>query len=146
MDGSHLYHLISLREDGLQMKLSDVQRMMDSYFKGNRIVVVLRQFANVLALIYPIYLILTRISFLNVFTGVLGNISIILYFAYFIGLILCFAKNDILTVTIAFGLKAILEIIDLFVFSINLNAILSIIAYAAITVLALYYNNMNADA
>lgn len=128
------------------MKLLDVQRTMDSYFKGNRTVVVLRQFANVLALIYPIYLILTRISFLNVFTGVLGNISVILYFAYLIGLILCFAKNDMLTVTIAFGLKAILEIIDLFVFSINLNSILSIIAYAAVTVLALCYNNMNADA
>ena len=127
------------------MKISDIQRTMDSYFKGHGIVVVLRQFANVLALIYPIYLILTRISFLDVFTGVLGNISIIFYFAYFIGLILCFAKNDIMTVTIAFGLKTILEIIDLFVFSINLNSILSIVAYAVITVLALYYNKINAD-
>lgn len=127
------------------MKLSDIQRTMDSYFKGHGIVVVLRQFANVLALIYPIYLILTRISFLDVFTGVLGNISIIFYFAYFIGLILCFAKNDMMTVTIAFGLRTILEIIDLFVFSINLNSILSIVAYAVITVLALYYNKINAD-
>lgn len=127
------------------MKISDIQRTMDSYFKGHGIVVVLRQFANVLALIYPIYLILTRISFLDVFTGVLGNISIIFYFAYFIGLILCFAKNDMMTVTIAFGLKTILEIIDLFVFSINLNSILSIVAYAVITVLALYYNKINAD-
>ena len=127
------------------MKISDIQRTMDSYFKGHGIVVVLRQFANVLALIYPIYLILTRISFLDVFTGVLGNISIIFYFAYFIGLILCFAKNDMMTVTIAFGLRTILEIIDLFVFSINLNSILSIVAYAVITVLALYYNKINAD-
>lgn len=127
------------------MKLSDIQRTMDSYFKGHGIVVVLRQFANVLALIYPIYLILTRISFLDVFTGVLGNISIIFYFAYFIGIILCFAKNDMMTVTIAFGLRTILEIIDLFVFSINLNSILSIVAYAVITVLALYYNKINAD-
>lgn len=127
------------------MKLLDVQRTIDNYFKGNRIIVVLRQFANVLALIYPIYLILTRISFLHGFTGVLGNLSIIFYFAYFIGLFLCFAKNDMLTITIAFGLKTILEIIDLFIFSISLNSILSIIAYAAITVLALYYNNMNMD-
>ena len=128
------------------MKLSDVQRTMDSYFKGNEIAVVVRQFANVLALIYPIYLILTRISFLNVFTGILGNLSIIFYITYLIGLILCFAKNDMRTVTIVFGLKTILEIIDLFVFSTNLNSILSVIVYAVLTVLALYYNKINAEA
>ena len=127
------------------MKLSNVQRMMDSYFKENGFMVVLRQFANVLTLIYPIYLILTRISFLDGFTDMLGNISIIFYFAYLVGLILCFAKNDMRTVTLAFGLRTILEIIDLFIFTINLNSILSIIAYAALTVLALYYNKMNAD-
>ncbi len=128
------------------MKLSDVQRTMDSYFKGKEIAVAVRQFANVLVLIYPIYLILTRISFLNVFTGILGNLSIIFYITYLIGLILCFAKNDMRTVTIAFGLKTILEIIDLFVFSTNLNSILSVIVYAVLTVLALYYNKMNAEA
>ena len=127
------------------MRLSEVQGTMDRYFRGNNVTVLLMQFSNILALIYPIYLILTRFNFLDFITGIFGTVSIIFYFAYFIGLILCFAKNDMLTVTIAFGLKAALEIIDLFVFSIGINSILSIVAYIAITIASFNYYKSNSN-
>lgn len=127
------------------MRLIELQKTMESFFKGNNITVVLMQFSNVLALFYPIYLILTRLDFLDFFTGILGMVSIIFYFAYFIGLVLSFAKNDMLTVTIAFGLKTALEIIDLFIFSIGVNSIISIVAYAAITLLSFNYYKNNRD-
>ena len=127
------------------MQLSEVQKTLDKYFKGNNIAVLLMQFSNILTLIYPIYLILTRISFLNFITGILGTVSIVFYFAYFIGLVMCFAKNDMLTITIAFGLNAILEVVDLFVFSISINSILSIIAYAILTIVTYNHHKNNTD-
>ena len=127
------------------MRLSEVQKTLDKYFRGNNVTVLLMQFSKILALIYPIYLILTRISFLHFVTGILGTVSIVFYFAYFIGLVMSFAKNDMLTITIAFGLNVILEVIDLFVFSIGINSILSIIAYAMLTLLTFNYHKNNVE-
>ena len=100
------------------MNLSDVQQSLYEYFKQKKIVVLLMQFAVILALVYPIYLIMTRLSFLNFITGILGHINIVFYFAYLIGLILCFAKRDMMAVFIAFALRTFVSIIDLFKFSV----------------------------
>ncbi len=127
------------------MRLAEVQKTIERFFKGNNMTVVLMQFSNILALFYPIYLILTRLDFLDFLTGILGMVSVVFYFAYFAGLVLSFAKNDMMTVTVAFGLKTALEIIDLFIFSIGVNSIISIVAYAAITLLSFNYYKNNTD-
>ena len=109
------------------MKLSDVQRTLNEYFKGSSILIIPMRIAPILTLIYPIYILLTRISFLHIITGIIGWFSILLYFAYFIGLILSFAKNDFKIITAAFALKTLVEVVDMVVFSFNINAILSIL-------------------
>ena len=130
-------------KDGVLMRLSEVQETMDKFFKDNSITVVLMQFSKILTLFYPIYLVLSRLSFLNFLTDIIGIVSIVFYFTYLVGLILSFAKNDMFTVAIAFGIKSILNIIDLFVFSVHINSIISIVVYALIAVAAFncYKNN-----
>lgn len=125
------------------MKLSDVQRTLNEYFKGSSILIIPMRIAPILTLIYPIYILLTRISFLHIITGIIGWFSILLYFAYFIGLILSFAKNDFKIITAAFALKTLVEVVDMVVFSFNINAILSILIYGFITFLAFNYYKSN---
>ncbi len=124
------------------MNLSDVQQSLYEYFKQKKIVVLLMQFAVILALVYPIYLIMTRLSFLNFITGILRHINIVFYFAYLIGLVLCFAKRDMMAVFIAFALRTFVSIIDLFKFSVSVNTVLSIIVYGILAFAAFnFYRN-----
>lgn len=125
------------------MKLSDVQNTLNEYLKGNAVWAMLMQFAPILTLIRPIYILMTRISFLHIVTGIIGWFSIFLYFAYFIGLILCFAKNDFKIITAAFALKTLTEVVDVFMFSFNINAILSIVIYGFLTFMAFNYYKSN---
>ncbi|MCD8181228.1 MAG: hypothetical protein LUF26_07115 [Firmicutes bacterium] len=127
------------------MNLSEVQKTLESFFKSKSITLVLMQYSAVLTLVYPVYLIMTRASFLHIITGILSAVSIIFYFAYLFGLILSFAKNDMLTVIIAFALITFIELLDLFLYSISVNAILSFLAYAAVTVMCFYYYKNNTD-
>lgn len=125
------------------MRLLDVQRAINEYFKGNAISIMLMRFTTILTLVYPIYLLLTRISFLHIITGIVSWFSILLYFAYIIGLILCFAKNDFKIITVAFAIRTLIEVVDVFMFLFNINAILSIIIYGFLTFLAFNYYKSN---
>lgn len=125
------------------MKLSDVQRTLNEYFNGNAILINGMRFAPIMALIYPIYILMTRMSFLHIIVGIISWFSILLYFAYFIGLILSFAKNDFKTITAAFALRTLTEVVDICMFSFNVNAILSIIMYGFLTFMAFNYYKSN---
>lgn len=125
------------------MKLSDVQKTLSEYFNGNAVSVMAMRFASVLTLIYPVYILLTRISFLHIITGIVSWFGILLYFAYLIGLILCFAKNDFKIITLAFALKTLTEFVDMFMYSFNINVVLSIVMYGFLTYSAFNYYKSN---
>lgn len=122
------------------MNLSDVQRTLYEYLKQKNIFLILLQFSIVLVLLYPVYILLTRISFLDGIMRIIGYISPILYFSYFLGLILCFAKNEMSYISIAFGVKVLVEIVDMFIFSFNISSIISLVIYSLLTLFAFRYS------
>ena len=71
--------------------------------------------------------------------------KLFLWVAIPIGLIMCFAKREMMTVTVALGLKTLFEIIDLFIYRIGFNSILSVIAYALVTIAAYRCYNNNTE-
>lgn len=119
------------------MNFTDVQRTLKSFFEKNSFSFLFMQVSGIVAILYPIYIILTRFSCFNIITGIISWVSILFYFAYILGLIMCIAKNDFVSISIAFGLNVILGIVDICVFSFSISYIISIIAYIILTFAAL---------
>lgn len=127
------------------MRLLYVQQMLYNYLKSKSVFLILLQISAVLLLVYPVYLLLTRISFLDGFINIIRCISPIFYFAYFLGLILCFAKNEMLLISIAFAIRALIEIVDIFLYSFGISSVISIAIYIALTGLTFLYSRTIAE-
>ena len=123
------------------MYLERVQRSLYDLCKNSGIGVVLLQLSKILALVYPIYLILCNFNFLNPVMGIIRIFAAVLYFAYVAGLITSFAKNDMIIVSAAFGLKAIDYIIGLIMYSFNITTLSYAVLYVILAVWALYKTN-----
>lgn len=54
------------------------------------------------------------LSILSVFVYLGGIISSIIYYAFFLGVLLCLANNNFMALMIGFGVKAIIELISFF--------------------------------
>ena len=127
------------------MRLLDVQQMLYKYLKSKSVFLILLQISAVLLLVYPVYLLLTRISFLDGFINIIRCISPIFYFAYFLGLILCFAKNEMLLISIVFAIRALIEIVDIFLYYFGISSVISIAIYIALTGLTFLYSRTIAE-
>lgn len=126
------------------MSLSELKGAVLAYSARNPLFSVLLPFSKLLVLIYSVYLLLNNILFLSPITSVITWISPLLYIAYIIGLVLCFAKNEMLIISIAFWLRAIDDLLFIIQYTVNVNSIVGIILYAALgwlTFKTTYINN-----
>jgi hypothetical protein len=115
------------------MKLSDVQKVLNDYFKSKDIMLIGLQISRILVLIYPIYLLLCQFTVLSVIVGIVGPI---LYFIYIMGLVLSFSKNDMLALGVAFGLRACSNLFSIIMYSFNTSFLLNIAVYAILAILS----------
>ena len=127
------------------MRLLDVQQMLYAYLKNKSVFLILLQISAVLLMVYPIYLLLTRISFLDGFISIIRCISPIFYCAYFLGLILCFAKNEMLLISAAFAIRALIVIIDIFMYSFGISSVINIAIYIALAGFTFLYSRIAAE-
>jgi hypothetical protein len=104
------------------MKYDEVQKSLMNCLKSNSISTSLMQFSKAMVLVYPIYLILCEFEFLNILTKYIAMFTVVMYLGYVIGLIISFAKNDMLSIGIAFGLVALSFFIGLIVRTFTLAA------------------------
>lgn len=118
------------------MKLSDVQKVLNDYFKSKDIMLIGLQISRILVLIYPIYLLLCQFTVLSVIVGIVGIVGPILYFIYIMGLVLSFSKNDMLALGVAFGLRACSNLFSIIMYSFNTSFLLNIAVYAILAILS----------
>ena len=99
------------------MNLSNLQNAVYKYIQENPLLLALLRFSKVLVLLYPMYSILNHIFFnmpvLSSVFSIIGNISAVYYALYLIGLLLCFAKREMIFIAIAFWIQAVLQALDL---------------------------------
>lgn len=124
------------------MQLAEVQTSLEKYVKSNSIGILLMQFSKILIFAYPIYILANKFSFLWFLTKIFGIISPLLYLGYMVGLIIGFAKNDMLSIGIAFGLKAVGYLISIIKYSLSWNSVLWIILYGALAIFVLQKSTM----
>ena len=125
------------------MGLSEVQKSLMNYVKGNSITVLLMQISKILVLIHPVYRIIDNFSFLGFLTGIISMFSAVLYLGYLIGLIISFAKNDMVSLGIAFSLVAIDYVIGMIMYSFSINGILWLALYGGLAALSLYKSTIS---
>ena len=125
------------------MELTTVQKTLLEYLKGNHFFSMLLPFSAVITLVYCIYNVLSNITFLT-FVSKFYAISGILFIAYAIGLIISFAKNDMLIIMIAFALMALSNVLEFFVFGNivpRISSIIDVIIYGALAYMAMLRYN-----
>lgn len=125
------------------MNYKELQKDLMDCVKNNSIGVLLMQFSKILVLIYPIYRIIGNFSFLSFITGIIGMFSAVLYLGYMIGLIISFAKNDMLSIGIAFGLIAVDYLIGMIMYSFSVGTILWLALYGGLAALTLYKSTIS---
>lgn len=125
------------------MNYNEVQKSLINCLKSNSISVLLMQFSKILILIYPIYRIIGNFGFLNFITGIIGMFSAVLYLGYMIGLIISFAKNDMVSIGIAFGLVAVDYLIGMIMYSFSVSTILWLSLYGGLAALSFYKSTIS---
>lgn len=111
--------------------MKEIQNSILAFAQENKYFSKLIKFDVVLAIIYPIYILLAKVIFLNIVFQYLGMISALFYIGYFVGTILCFAENKLIPLDIAFGGMAISYLFNLR-YGISFNRLLYIVFYGAI--------------
>lgn len=112
--------------------MKTIQDSILNYAQTNKYFSPLIKFAHILAVIYPIYLLVSKITFLSVIWKYVGLVSAILYIAYYVGTILCFANNRLIPLNIAYGCMTFYYVLNL-QYGISLNRLIYICFYGLIT-------------
>lgn len=115
--------------------MKDIQNSILVYAENNKYLSIVTPFSEIFLLIYPVYLLLIKITALNAIWNVVEWFSAIFYVCYVAGLILSFARNKIVALDIAFVLLAVNR---LFVLGngINLSRLVYFLYYLALAVIA----------
>ncbi len=116
--------------------MSSIQKSILKYVQDNKFLQPLCKCSGVLAVIYPVYLVVARISFLNFFWKYIGMIVAILYIAYILGVLISFAENKLIQLDIAFSCMAFNHMLSLR-YGVNLNRLVYIAFYAFLAVLCI---------
>lgn len=117
------------------MELNKVQSAMLNYFASNNLLGLFLPFSSVFIFLYGGYSILIRISFISPIISFVSSISAFLHIMFILGCILAFAKNEMKTLVIGFGLIAVGEALGMITMLTNgyrfnlLNNIIYIIFY-----------------
>ncbi|MBE7053924.1 MAG: zinc ribbon domain-containing protein [Ruminococcaceae bacterium] len=96
--------------------MKEIQSSLTKKFSENNITNMLMQFAAILLYVYAGYRVLSLImSFVDepskTIYDILNFVGIFAWYAYLIGLIFCFAKNNFTPILTVFAIKALAEII-----------------------------------
>lgn len=111
--------------------MQTIQNALLDYAGNNKYLAPLLKFSSAMAVIYPIYTIVSRLSFLDFAWKYIGMISAVMYIAYFVGTILCFARNKLIPLDIAYSCMAVNYMLGL-QYGVNLNRIVYIAFYGLI--------------
>ena len=109
--------------------MQQIQKAILDYSLHNRYLSPLVTFSSILALLFPIYAVASRVLFLSFLWKYIGMFSAIMYLAYYAGTILCFAKNQLVPLDIAFCCMTVNSMFDL-QYGVSLNQIAYIAFYA----------------
>lgn len=111
--------------------MQTIQNALLDYARNNKYLSPLLKFSSAMAVIYPVYLIVSRLSFLDFAWKYIGMISAVMYIAYFAGTVLCFARNKLIPLDIAYSCMAVNYMLGL-QYGVNLNRIVYIAFYGLI--------------
>ena len=84
------------------------------------------------ALIYPAYLVLSRIPLIGAVVGLLSGISALFLIIFYVGAIICYAHGQHAILTVSFALMALNHIVSLISYGVSLNRIIYILFYVVI--------------
>lgn len=116
--------------------MKSIQDSIMNYAQSNKFFSLLIMIEHVLAVIYPLYLLLSKITILSAVWKYVGLVSAIMYITYYIGTILCFANNRLIPLDIAYGCMTVYYILTL-QYGISLNRLIYICFYGFITVICI---------
>lgn len=108
--------------------MQKIQKDMFDYIRENKYFAPLMKYATIMSLIYPIYTILIRFSFLNFIWQYFGIFSSILLFMYYAGTIICFACNNLVPLSVAYGGLTVGYLLS-FQYGFSLNTVVNIVFY-----------------
>lgn len=108
-----------------------IQNALLGYARNNKYLSQLLNFSSAMAVAYPVYLIVSRLSFLDFAWKYIGMISAIMYIAYLAGTALCFARSKLIPLDIAYCCMAINYMLGL-QYGVSLNRIVYIAFYGLI--------------
>lgn len=124
------------------MTLDTLQKTLYDYLCENKLFSKLIPFSGIATIIYGVYFVLNYVPFLSSIIGVFQYIAGILYFLSILGLIISFAKNNMMPIVVLFALMGIGRIIDVIMLLgngyIRASFIVSPIVYAIIYLFIAY--------
>lgn len=112
--------------------MREIQNVLLKYAENSPIFSKVLQADIIISLIYPIYLVLDKIRWLNPICRYIAYISAVLHIAYLIGTILCFAENKIKYLVVAYGCMTLNYLLSL-QYGFRFNLLIYLIFYGLIT-------------
>lgn len=116
-------------KEGIDMH--KIQKDLFDYIRGNKYFAPLIKHASIMALIYPIYTILIKFSFFSFIWQYVGIFSSLLFLLYYAGTIICFAGNNLVTLSAAFGCLTVGYLLS-FQYGFSLNTVVNIIFFGVL--------------
>ena len=110
-----------------------IQESILAYAQSNKYLAPLLKISFTLAIIYPVFLVISKITLLNMVWNYIWVFGGVFYVAYIIGVILCFAKNQLIPMDIAYVCMAFHQLYMLR-YGMSLNQLVYIAFYTAIAV------------
>lgn len=121
------------------MGLENLQNTMLNYLSENKLFKYIMPFSALSTVIYGIYSVLININFLHTIVGLFLPISGIIYLISILGLIISFAKNDMLPIMALFLLLGISNLITVAGTIINGYAVFRLTVQTIIYILIYFY-------
>lgn len=112
--------------------MTEVQNALLKYVKSNTYFSVFLKIDFLLAVIYPLYLILNRIPVLDDVWKYVGMVASLFYIMYLTGVIICFAENKWVPLSVALGIRAVNCIFSL-KYGFSFNSLVYIAFYCLLT-------------
>lgn len=123
--------------------MEKIQNSMLGYARKNSYLALCLNVAPAMAICYPAYLVLSRIYVLSTVWRIIGMVVAVLYIAFLVGTILCFAQNQVLALAVAYGCMTLEQLFSLS-YGGTLNRIIYLIFYGGITAVCVINMKKNA--
>lgn len=110
----------------------NIQTALKKFFEGNQYWRNLLQYAGIFLYIYVAIEIIEMFPLPSGISVAFNYLSAILYFVYISGVVMSYAKNDMIPVFVVFAYKTIAPIISIIRWGFSFNSIIYIIVYGII--------------